>query len=160
MATKRKRQPPKGAQRFARALRRRMIELGWTPADLARNTGLQAETVRSYLRGYILPSRRALNRLELLMGAEVGRAVDTTALSGARQRPVEVVQIASDKVLLHLELLLSVQTTKDVLEVLRRDGVLEPGLEPMVAVKLEGDPAQRKPVVVGAVVRQLTKDTV
>jgi transcriptional regulator with XRE-family HTH domain len=57
---------------LARKIHRALVEKDWTPAELARRSGLSREDVSSYLRGASLPNEENLLKLAKALDVEPG----------------------------------------------------------------------------------------
>lgn len=74
-------------QRLARYVARRMAELGWNPARLTQEAGLDVATVRTMLNGETYPQTKKREAIEDALG--VGRGTLDLMASGLLDEPAE-----------------------------------------------------------------------
>lgn len=110
---------------FSALLLRRMRSRRLSPVDVAQQTGLRQETIRSYLRAQNRPTKASLRRLIMIMGEDLAVPFGDTELAGAGERPIRLAYINSSTAMLDVHAPLPIEGALEVIAILRKHGVAE-----------------------------------
>jgi transcriptional regulator with XRE-family HTH domain len=109
---------------FYRHLQLLMFEKGWSPSDLARETGLQEEEVSSYVLGTSLPSSAALNILADALTVAPYELYQAQMPATEEDRPTSEIRSSlnkPNKVLLRIDRIVSMETAAKITRLLADD---------------------------------------
>jgi transcriptional regulator with XRE-family HTH domain len=109
---------------FYRHLQLLMFEKGWSPSDLARETGLQEEEVSSYVLGTSLPSSAALNILADALTVAPYERYQAQMPATEEDRPISEIRSSlnkPNKVLLRIDRIVSMETAAKITQLLADD---------------------------------------
>lgn len=112
-------------EEFSALLLRRMRSRRLAPADVAQQSGLRQETIRSYLRAKNRPTKSSLRRLSMILGDDIAAPFRDTELAGAGERPIRLAYINSSTAMLDVHVPMPIAGALEVIEVLRKHGVAE-----------------------------------
>lgn len=113
-------------QTLARKIHRAILDKGWTPAELARRSGLSRDNISTYMRASSLPSGDSLTKLARALGMEPDELLPNrpdVTYSDPDSPTLELTQTPSHpgKAWLRVNQLVSMSTATKIAELLQNE---------------------------------------
>ena len=116
---------PTELMRFSNLLQQQMRAKALTPADIANQTWLREETIRSYIRAQSRPTRESLSLLRLVLGDEIVAPFADTDLVPPVERNYWLISLNAKRVVLRVLAPMTPEAAAAVIKTLNENGVHE-----------------------------------
>lgn len=117
-------------QEFGRRLYSLMLQKGWTQAELARQSGILADSVSNYVRGNIMPSPKNLLALAKVFGMRPGELLPNyteSAIEADKEPPIDLKVSSADptKAWLRISRVVKFDTAARIIQMIREDDAVD-----------------------------------
>jgi len=114
-------------EEFGRRLHAEIINRGWNQSEMARQSGLRRDAISTYVRGTVLPSPSALQKLANALGVQPTDLLPNAAMSAIESDhsslSMKVSSGAPNTAWLHVNRLVTVETAAQVIQLVTADAM-------------------------------------
>lgn len=112
-------------EEFGRRLHAEIINRGWNQSEMARRADLRRDAISTYVRGTVLPSPAALQKLANALGMQPTDLLPNSAMSAIESDhsslSMKVSSGAPNTAWLHVNRLVTVETAAEVIKLVTAD---------------------------------------